>query len=163
MKNILFFTGILLISSLFTLTSCEKSGCTDPNACNYDGDAKDDDGSCRYNRDVWTFTQKVNLNEFATSNPVAEFSFSQYTVESCYADDITEVRLMVENTTTDTISIECEVVMQEDAFTQYWSYDYVVSHLAPGAIDTVGMISTDPTPIEGKEFDFPGIYTVTIH
>ncbi|MBN2681100.1 MAG: hypothetical protein JXR58_01205 [Bacteroidales bacterium] len=155
--------SLIVLSGTFFFTSCEKSGCTDPNACNYDADAKKDDGSCRYNRDVKIFSQTKNLEIFATSTPAATFYFDEYNVESCYANDVHQVRLKVKNILTDTISIDCTVVMQTDAFTQHWSYDYTVSKLAPGATDSVGVITTNPTSIEGKEFDFPGIYTVTIH
>lgn len=153
----------MIIAGTFFFSSCEKSGCTDSSACNYDDGAKKDDGSCRYNRDVKLFSQAVNLDEFGTSTPAATFYFDQYDVESCYASDVHQVRLMVKNILTDTISIDCKVVMQTDAFTEHWNYDYVVSKLAPGEIDSVGVVSSDPTSIEGKEFDFPGIYTDTIH
>lgn len=159
-RSILF---LLVLSFSITFISCRKNGCTDSLACNYDSEAHKDNGSCKYDRSTELYTQSVNLDEFATSNPVAEFTFTQYEVENCTDPTTTEVNLLVKNLLTDTISIECEVVMQEDAFTQYWSYNYTVNKLAPGMTDTVGVISTDPTSIEGQEFDFPGIYTVTIY
>lgn len=162
MKTRLFTLALVLFSGALFLTSCEKSGCTDANACNYDSDAKNDDGSCRYNRDVLLFSQSANLDIFATFTPAATFYFDEYTVESCHASDIHQVRLRVKNVLSDTLSIDCNVVMQTDAFTQHWTYHYVVNKLAPGAIDSVGVISTDITSIEGKEFDFPGTYTTTI-
>ncbi|WP_341906415.1 DUF4856 domain-containing protein [Fluviicola taffensis] len=46
MKTFLYF---LTICTLLTpLTSCKKSGCTDPTASNYSSKAKKDDGSCTY-------------------------------------------------------------------------------------------------------------------
>ena len=39
---------LLLSLALFTVASCKKEGCTDPNAINYDADAKKDDGTCTY-------------------------------------------------------------------------------------------------------------------
>lgn len=163
MKTINLLLIIVTASVITILSSCGKSGCRDQNACNYDPDATKDNQSCKYNQDVPIASQTVNLDKFATSTPFAEFEFSQVKVESCHVPDVTEVRLQVKNVTSDTVSISCEIVMQLDAFTQYWTYNYSVNHLPPGAIDDVGVISTDPTAIEGKEFDFPGIYTTTIH
>lgn len=46
------FTPLLILAlsllTVSTFTSCKKEGCTDPEALNYDADAKDDDGSCIY-------------------------------------------------------------------------------------------------------------------
>lgn len=46
MKNFLYF--LTLTALLTPLTSCKKSGCTDPTASNYSSKAKKDDGSCTY-------------------------------------------------------------------------------------------------------------------
>ncbi len=48
MNNLLKMTGIVLLGSTMTMTSCKKKGCTDPNAINYATEAKKDDGSCKY-------------------------------------------------------------------------------------------------------------------
>ncbi len=39
---------ILFAAVTFTLTGCEKDGCTDPNAVNFDEKADNNDGSCEY-------------------------------------------------------------------------------------------------------------------
>lgn len=39
---------LLLSLGVITLASCKKEGCTDPNALNYNGEAKKDDGTCTY-------------------------------------------------------------------------------------------------------------------
>ena len=44
MRNILKYNTLLLIS--IVLFSCEKDGCTDPTATNYNPDAKNNDNSC---------------------------------------------------------------------------------------------------------------------
>lgn len=163
MKKYSYFLFVLLIGLSISFSSCEKSGCTDTSACNYDSEAKKDDGSCRYNRNVQTFQQSVFLHEYATFNNFAKLTFDQYRFESCYADDTYGVVLFVENVTDDTISIACEIVMQTDTWTQHWSYDLSVDHLPPGMVDSIGVISSNPISIEGKEFDFPGIYTTTTH
>lgn len=49
MNNLLKMTGIVLLGSAMTMTSCKKKGCTDPLATNYSAEAKKSDGSCTYN------------------------------------------------------------------------------------------------------------------
>lgn len=48
MKSQLFIIALLaiILPGCCIFSDCE--GCTDPSACNYDYDAKDDDGSCNY-------------------------------------------------------------------------------------------------------------------
>ncbi len=45
--NVLKFSVILLAAAL-TLASCNRKGCTDPTALNYNEKAKKDDGNCEY-------------------------------------------------------------------------------------------------------------------
>ena len=40
------YFSVLVIAGSITLTSCNRKGCTDPNAVNYDPNAKKNDGSC---------------------------------------------------------------------------------------------------------------------
>lgn len=47
MKSALLKIGFAVIIGLL-VQSCSKSGCTDTEALNYDADASDDDGSCKY-------------------------------------------------------------------------------------------------------------------
>lgn len=46
------FSILLLSIALIGFNSCKKSGCTDPQADNYDYDANDNDGSCTYTGSV---------------------------------------------------------------------------------------------------------------
>lgn len=48
MNSLIKITGIALLGSAMTFTSCKKKGCTDPNATNFSAAAKKDDGSCEY-------------------------------------------------------------------------------------------------------------------
>ena len=46
--NTRFFKFLYVFSALFIIQSCKKSGCTDPEALNYNIDAQKDDNSCLY-------------------------------------------------------------------------------------------------------------------
>ena len=46
--NLNFMILFIGIMSVLSLTGCQKEGCTDANANNYDPDAKKNDGSCLY-------------------------------------------------------------------------------------------------------------------
>lgn len=49
MKKVKFVTMALMVAVLaLGATSCKKKGCTDPNANNYNSEAKKDDGNCTY-------------------------------------------------------------------------------------------------------------------
>jgi uncharacterized protein len=53
----------LLLFVLITLGSCQKRGCTDPNAINYDASVKQEDNSCEYQ----TFDKKALLTNLANN------------------------------------------------------------------------------------------------
>ena len=46
--NTRFLKFLYILSALLIIQSCKKSGCTDPNALNYDIDAQKDDNGCLY-------------------------------------------------------------------------------------------------------------------
>jgi len=46
--NTRFLKFLYIISALLIIQSCKKSGCTDPNALNYDIDAQNEDNGCLY-------------------------------------------------------------------------------------------------------------------
>ena len=62
LKSILIFS---LISILFV--SCDKTGCTDIYARNFDDKAESDDGNCKYNTDpfigIWTAKDSIKISE----------------------------------------------------------------------------------------------------
>ena len=58
----IFFTMLLLVGTV-GMTSCKKAGCNNVNACNYDPDAKADDGTCIDKGQV-TFWQDTIGNQY---------------------------------------------------------------------------------------------------
>jgi hypothetical protein len=60
---------LLIVSSLFVL-SCNKEGCTDPSANNYNEKAKEDDGSCTYSDtgsvQIWDVVAFPDFDEAVT-------------------------------------------------------------------------------------------------
>ena len=57
--NLRFNSFLMIVTITFFLVNCKK-GCTDPNATNYDPDAKKDNGTC------YNFTLPTNLNYTVT-------------------------------------------------------------------------------------------------
>jgi hypothetical protein len=152
-----------IITVVFFATSCVKSGCTDPDAGNYDSEAENDDGSCCYNRTLDVFTQTAVLDEFATNDPVAKFIFTQSVTESCSAEDVSEIYLKVVSLVSQTVSFNFNVEMNEGLTNTIWYHEGDVNYLQPFDTLEYGLISTNPTNIEGMTFDFTGIWDVTYH
>lgn len=67
------FAFVALIGATSVMsTSCKKKGCTDPEAINYDADAKKDDNSCTYDAPQGTVTKSgiITSNETWTANNI---------------------------------------------------------------------------------------------
>ena len=64
--------GLFLLSSVVFLTACNKDGCIDPTALNYDPKAEQDDGSCVYVVDNlnFKFYSKLGGQDFAFDTEV---------------------------------------------------------------------------------------------
>ncbi|PSR03486.1 MAG: hypothetical protein BRD50_05825, partial [Bacteroidetes bacterium SW_11_45_7] len=63
----LVLTVLVMITGVATLQSCkDKEGCTDPNAINYDSDAEEDDGSCKYENSFASDTLESNIESAMT-------------------------------------------------------------------------------------------------
>lgn len=68
MRRIAILSLGLLVGS--TVISCKKKGCTDPNALNYEQNAKKDDGSCTYETDPYTIPTSYSFLDAAGNNTV---------------------------------------------------------------------------------------------
>ena len=67
-----FWLGLLsfvFLPALLTLNSCNRKGCTDPDACNYSEKAKNDNGSCEYTS--CGFSRKTLLENMSAIIPDA--------------------------------------------------------------------------------------------
>jgi len=63
----LVLTVLVMIAGVATLQSCkDKEGCTDPNAINYDSDAEEDDGSCKYEDSFASDTLESDIESATT-------------------------------------------------------------------------------------------------
>ena len=58
------------------MTGCNKNGCTDPEAINYDSNAKDDDGSCDLPRDSFLGSYSVQESCEDTGTDAYQFTIS---------------------------------------------------------------------------------------
>jgi hypothetical protein len=61
-----YYLSLILVSA-FAFAGCNKDGCIDPTALNYDSDAKGDDGSCVYLAENlnFVFNSKLGTQDFA--------------------------------------------------------------------------------------------------
>ena len=58
----------LLVASTMTLTSCKKEGCINKDATNFDAEADEDNGSCKFEGKVVTWWSKNTSNEGQKDN-----------------------------------------------------------------------------------------------
>jgi hypothetical protein len=79
-KTQLFFWSILAVTTLF-ISACGKEGCTDPDALNYDPDAKSSSGDCKYpdNKQSFSLTRSGN-NVTVEGITEADFRFYEDSV-----------------------------------------------------------------------------------
>ena len=65
LRRIHLLSVIVLFSIL--IASCDKTGCTDVNARNFDDKAESDDGNCKYNTDpfigIWSAKDSIKLDD----------------------------------------------------------------------------------------------------
>ncbi len=121
-KNIIGATAAsaMLFMGATTFTSCAKQGCIDETANNYDADAKEDDGTCTYDRDA--FIGSYSVNEICSGSPfsytitIAEASANTVSVTlSNFADYNVTVNGTVSG---NTLSIASQIVdVTGDAYT----------------------------------------------
>lgn len=71
MKTKLFIMAVT--AATFAISGCQKDGCTDPDATNYDAEAKDDDGSCAYPGVMLHFHSKMGTADFAYDTEVTNW------------------------------------------------------------------------------------------
>lgn len=77
MKNLLQILSLaFILCTLSLMTSCNREGCTDPAAENYDSNAKEDDNSCILSRDNFLGTYSVQENCVDTGADSYDFTIT---------------------------------------------------------------------------------------
>lgn len=71
MKTKLFILAVM--AATVAISGCQKKGCTDPEATNYDADAKEDDGNCTYAGVMLHFHSKMGAADFAYDTEVTNW------------------------------------------------------------------------------------------
>ena len=71
MKTKLFIMAVA--AATFAISGCQKKGCTDSTALNYDENAKEDDGSCTYANAMLHFHSKLGSDDFAYNTEVTNW------------------------------------------------------------------------------------------
>ncbi len=79
-----FATTLLLLLAMLAISSCEKDGCTDPNAVNYNSKANHDNGTCQYDGTA-TFTTPDVLPVITVTVSGTAVSSPQQTISQSYA------------------------------------------------------------------------------
>ena len=74
MKRFFSLAAVAVVLTVF-ISSCEKKGCTDPNAKNYDSSAKSSDGSCTYQGSVVIWADQTFATAAVTAG-VTTWNFS---------------------------------------------------------------------------------------
>lgn len=74
MKSIKLFSVGLFLASTMLFLSCEKEGCTNPNANNFTADSRINDGSCLYSGEV-VFWFKESLSIALQASDIKELTF----------------------------------------------------------------------------------------
>jgi hypothetical protein len=74
MKNFLLFIGLGL--ALISTTSCNKKGCTDSMASNFTSKAKEDDGSCKFDRDAFLGNYSATFNDLCYGTETGNMSIT---------------------------------------------------------------------------------------
>jgi len=70
MNKTIILLSAITIGALFTITSCEKKGCTFPAATNFDASAKADDGSCIFGNTPGTSDRDKFVGSYAVRDSV---------------------------------------------------------------------------------------------
>lgn len=164
--------GLSLVIGL-GLNSCNKEGCTDPTATNYDSNAEKDDGSCEFAPNVPTVTTPGAYTpsfagEFGALIAIKTLSTTDSPIGPMDMEIGTAVAVFSQNSgaayvSAGTVSVDSEVLSMQDNK----SYVYMIDFTKPTGLDFGSTVSWEGTGSTWEAFatstsqGFAGVNPIT--